>query len=517
MLVHAVPRPLAAPRPTLLSAQRGPGDTYSVLLGGVDVHGPSTDSLSAEASWADPDDSLGLDGPTTRPSSVVAFQAKVGPAEELLTLGVDDRTFDLPGFGPLTQHQARHELGDTRHRMVSYRFRATTRFREYFAPQLLTPAFPGDDGRSVVAEPVVVDIPSSAPPAAPIVHSVIPLFRWEYGTESEQPMARRHVRRPGVRIYLERPWFSSGEGELLAVLLAAPGAGDDFEPKPPDDSGYPFVSKLGQDPLWNSTPVEKRPLQLLQLDNLVHFAFPGDPPVPGRPVRLPVLLPLALGPGSPTVQVVGYRPQYNETRKLWYVDVALDAGAAFWPFVRLAVARYQPSSVSGCHLSAPVRCDYAQLAPERTVSVSRTDESHVRVVVSGPVGVREPHLEFTRGWPPEKVDANRLVVANLQRRDPLIGTDLGWQTVTSGRLTIRGTGHTSAEAAWVGELGAGEPLLLRRPLDPAAPEVLVEVGDPASTWRVTVEEWERLPGDAPGEGGPAGWEQRLVFADEVLL
>jgi hypothetical protein len=488
------------------------------------VHGQSTDSLAVEARWEDPDDSPALARWVSRPSSVVAFQTKVGPAEDLLVLGPKDAALSVPGVGALRQHQARHELGDTRHRMVSYRFRATTRFREYFDPQLLAPLSEDDDGRSVLSAPVVVDVPSTAPPAAPVVHSVIPLFRWDYGTEAEQPMARRHVRRAGVRIYLERPWFSSGDGELLAVLLAAPGAGDDFEPKPPDDSGYPFVSKVGQDPLWNSEPVDQRPVQLLQLDNLVHFAFDEDRTVPGRPVRRPVLLPLELGPGSPTVQVVGYQPQLNEERGLWYVDVALDLGSTFWPFVRLAVARYQPSSVDGCHLSAPVRCDFAQLTPERTVSVSRTDESHVRVVLSGAVGVRDPQVVFTRGWPAQAVDAHRLVVGRLQRRDPQVGGDLGWETVSTARLTIRGTGHDAAEAAWVGELDAHQPLLLRRPLDPAAPDVPVETGDPASTWRVVVEEWERLPGDVltPAEGGPAllatpRWEQRLVFADEVLL
>ena len=33
-------------------------------------------------------------------------------------------------------HNARHELHDTRHRVVRYRFRAATRFREYFAPAI---------------------------------------------------------------------------------------------------------------------------------------------------------------------------------------------------------------------------------------------------------------------------------------------------------------------------------------------------------------------------------------------
>ena len=51
----------------------------------------------------------------------------------------------------------------------------------------------------------------------------------------------------------------------------------------------------------------------------------------------------------------------------------------------------------------------------------------------------------------------------------------------------------------------------------------VRPGPGASSWRVTVEEWERFPGD-PVIGrfiGAAGrlpqWEQRPVFADEVDL
>jgi hypothetical protein len=43
-------------------------------------------------------------------------------------------------------------------------------------------------------------------------------------------------------------------------------------------------------------------------------------------------------------------------------------------------------------------------------------------------------------------------------------------------------------------------------------------------WRVTVEEWERLPGDprSPLDGPPTAvtlpvWERRLIYADEIPL
>ena len=69
--------------------------------------------------------------------------------------------------------------------------------------------------------------------------------------------------------------------------------------------------------------------------------------------------------------VLGYAPQYDVVRRLWYVDVAIDPGSAFWPFVRLVVARYQPESLAGLHLSPTVRLDYAQVVPTRTATLSR--------------------------------------------------------------------------------------------------------------------------------------------------
>jgi hypothetical protein len=152
------------------------------------------------------------------------------------------------------------------------------------------------------------------------------------------------------------------------------------------------------------------------------------------------------------------------------------------------------------------------MPPERTLSVSRTDDSHVRVVLSGVVGLRDTPAAGGRSVA-DLVGANRFVVARLQKRDPEIDTDLGWQTVTTEQLTIRGTGRSAAEVAWVGELDAGAKVRLRTP-SPAG----------ASTWRVTIEEWERFRGDplSPLEAGHLAltiptWEQRLVFADEVML
>lgn len=512
LLVHAVPRPLEAPRPTVLTPFRTRGSTGCVLVGAVDLHGPSTDSVTAEASWVEPVDDVTLrTGPEEHPEQAVAFTTPILEFEDLALLWPADFQADVENVGPVRGHRAVHQFGDTRHRVVDYRFRASTRFREYFHPELLAPdaAVPGDDGRSVVGPTVTVSVPSSAPPAAPVVHSVLPLFRWSDVDEPEQPFARRRVRRAGVRIYLERPWFSSGEGELLGVLLAV-GGNDTFGDPPPDRSGFPFVSKWGADPAWVSAPVPTRAMGPLLLDNLLAGLGFDDREQPARPVTPARTLPLATVAGTPEVVVVGYQPLYNHDRDLWYVDVAIDPGDRFWPFLRLAVARYQPDSLPGCHLSAPARCDYVQLAPTRTTSVSRTDDRHVRVVVSGPVGVRERAFPAALAQLRPAVARHHQVVARLQRRDPDIPTDLGWRTVAYRELAVqgRGEGAPDFEVAWVGAL-----------VSPAAIPLVTPGASP--DWRVTVEEWEMLPGDpeslAPPGDRPPVWERRLVYAEEVEL
>ncbi|MFE2165447.1 hypothetical protein ACFXB3_10310 [Streptomyces sp. NPDC059447] len=512
LLVHAVPRPLEVPRPTVVLPSRRVGDTSVTLLGGVDVHGPSTDSLTAEARWTDRRDDLTMPRDEERQATAVAFTTHIAPDEDLAVLAGADGPAHPSLPAPLRTHRAVHEFGDTRHRTVTYRFRATTRFREYFHDELLAadPELPPpdsdrahDDGRSVVGPPVTVSVPSSAPPAAPIVHSVIPLFRWSDGTDTEQPMARRRGRRAGVRVYLERPWWSSGEGELLGVLLSGASAEDEF----------PFVSRWGADPAWTGGTIPRRALEPLRLDSFARYSGIDDRGRPGRPVTAPKLLPLPGSSRPQSVVVVGYQPQYNAERQLWYVDVALDPGSVSWAFVRLAVARYQPDSVTGCHLSPPVLCDFVQLPPERTLRVGRTDDRHVRVVVSGPVGTREPlDGEATPEALAEAIGRNRTVIARLQRRVAGIDSDLGWATVTTKALVGQGFGTDPFDYAWLAELDAETTVPLRRPEEP-------------SDWRVTVEEWEHLPGDPPAPADTSApatlirpvWEERLVYADEVAL
>src|SRR4029077_2213626 len=106
-----------------------------------------------------------------------------------------------------------HEFHDTKYRSVTYVATATSRFREYFADSLTRPA--SDFTRESV--PVTLDILNAARPAAPKVLYVVPTFGWSKRTEGTWSVSAR--RGGGLRVYLDRPWFSSGAGELLGVVL----------------------------------------------------------------------------------------------------------------------------------------------------------------------------------------------------------------------------------------------------------------------------------------------------------
>ena len=88
----------------------------------------------------------------------------------------------------------------------------------------------------------------------------------------------------------------------------------------------------------------------------------------------------------------------------------------------------------------------------------------------------------------------------LERRLPAVKTDLGWQTVATQDLPILGIDGTMV--SWAGAVE------LPTAIDPARP------GD-NSNWRVTVEEWERLPADPLPSGLPST-EARMVYADHLL-
>ena len=215
-LVHAVEKPLEPPTIVLgTEPLRAAHATYSLLPGTVHNHAASTGRIDIDARWDDPVDDVAAEGPSIQPKSahVGDFQLEAFEARAQLwpTSG--------PAAGPYgPRHGIRHEFGDTRHRYVYYAPTATTRFREYFPPEITD----RPELVTSIGPTLKVDVPSSARPAPPDVRYIVPTWEWREQPLAVEgsPLAVRRVRTGGgLRVYLGRPWYSSGPDELLGVVL----------------------------------------------------------------------------------------------------------------------------------------------------------------------------------------------------------------------------------------------------------------------------------------------------------
>ncbi|GAA5016509.1 hypothetical protein GCM10023258_02130 [Terrabacter aeriphilus] len=548
-LVHAVPAPVSPPRLRGLHVIARPKGRGGAALGAVvDVHGPSTDRLVVRASWDEQVDDVTADGPVTVHKDDVVVNSAVAETERAGALYLVDflpfgagltSSVDL-SEGSIGLHAAIEKFPDTHYRRVTYVPSGTTRYREFFDAADV----PADDDPSLAGEPVTLDILSSSRPAAPTVLDTVPLLRWEDEVEPAQPFARRRVRRSGVRIWLDRPWYSSGDGELLAVLVFDP-----FEPDP-DHPGQQRL-KAVQAPdaatsLWGADPIllggqvggfvaaTHPPLLRLHdllLDALAQGVAPRDP-VPARPVAAAEAVPLLDVQGTPSARVFGYVPEYDAAARRWFVDVALEDGPSLWPFIRLAVARWQPRSLPTCELSPTALTSWVQPLPTRWLTVSRRDGREVQATLTGTVaflrrsraGGALPGEELTADSPTgdgallaARLQESRTVTISLQHKETGAG-DLDWQTSTTRRIQAVALDQASLRATWTGSL-----------LLPAEPGT--EVGDAAGVppvatpggstqWRMLVEEHELLDADDPrtqDQNAEPIRLPRLVYADTIAL
>jgi hypothetical protein len=72
------------------------------------------------------------------------------------------------------------------------------------------------------------------------------------------------------------------------------------------------------------------------------------------------------------VQVAAYKVFFDKDKQLYYADIRVDAGTAYFPFVRLSLARFQKNSLRenglDCCLSGAVQADWIQQVPLRLIS-----------------------------------------------------------------------------------------------------------------------------------------------------
>ncbi|MCP4674803.1 MAG: hypothetical protein GY854_04675 [Deltaproteobacteria bacterium] len=377
-LVHAVQRPIEIPVFVNLRSIRNPDDTHADLHFHLDVHGWSTGKMEPQATWEEYLDLVDED--------IWRIEDKAGSAEEQ-PVKYDDEL--------ITRCIRKHEFGDTKHRMVTYTPVGTTRYLEYFPAEIIA----NKEKIILRGDEVTISVPSTARPATPKVPYLIPTFRWE------RPSKDTSVRRGrSVRIYLERPWFSSGQDEKLAVLLQPSKRGIGIIGLGPNQ--YNFVSHWGRDPLWYGDVAPLNPSAFENAEEQVDD------------------LQLAELPDGVLVNAMVFTPLFNEDRKMWYVDIDMDPGdEAYYPFVSFALARYQGESLADLELSRVVRAECIQLTADRTATVTRHFENLLSVQVFGPSGMaqRVP----VNGESPEHT-----VRACIQETTGDPKQDLGWEALT---------------------------------------------------------------------------------------
>ncbi len=428
-------RPTAESELAAISAWRKPGSPETYLLGGLKIHAASTEKIDLLAEWTDPTDDPThprVEGEDTRQAhnGQVDEIPVPGPQEGVIKTGAPtfrqfgyydanhdvlaftrsgDKLGNLPSGVTIYGDAApRHYLNDTRYHKITYTARATSRFREYF---------PQDKGLEFTrdSQPIVVEVPASARPAAPLLSYIVPTFGWQRQTQTNM---KRSVRfGGGLRVYLERPWFSSGDGELLGVALYDPNNGAIDR-----EAWKSTVTQWGADPIWGG------------MGHLQQLPFAS-----AFPNRTADELSLSLPGRAPgRVAVAGFEVDFDYESQKWFADLTVDTQSlAYTPFLRIALVRYQPFALPDAKLSPVVLADYIQITPERSAVIT-ADPYHphrLRLTVSGPAPIGPPPT-ITGAQPTHPIYVPSLVTITLQQRDPAISTDLGWQDVPAGMASI---------------------------------------------------------------------------------
>ena len=158
--------------------------------------------------------------------------------------------------------------------------------------------------------------------------------------------------------------------------------------------------------------------------------------------------------------VAGHAVAFDPERKLCYCDVQVYLGMSYWPFVRLALARYQPNSIDtpSVHLSRVVTADFAQVAPNRFVTITgrppvpSPSPDQTPTQARRRVSVLGVSYEATPAGDPVKIDHGptemRVIV---ERRDDSIGGELGWTEVGSPTVLAVGA-PVFGQTSWSGDI-----------------------------------------------------------------
>jgi hypothetical protein len=400
-LTHAVLQPMLAPNFKALRPERDFDDTFALLNAKFPVDGPSTLKVDIHAQWTEPvDDGLSVaikekKGQGNVPDIFINYTTKnmvrgdfsdeplapklqVAPASVKRT-GITKTTTlprqvmvskrnlfrkanyfkalkisELPRMA-LKSLPFVHQFNDTKHRWVNYSLVAFSRYRSHFDGLLAKETLNLSTQRQ--GEWVKqVNILSTVRPQSPEVAYIVPTFDWRY---SETDSVIHHTRKGGgLRVFIKRPWFSSGDDERLAIILP------DYPKKNLSVTALttpkytPYFTHWGFDPIRISQPPQSISPKANQFkyNPLIEagLSYPDQPDLKALAVSYPV--------------------KFDNDRQMWYCDLGIDQHSMYFPFIKLALARYQPHSVKqdghDVCLSPINMAQMIQLVPERKATVS---------------------------------------------------------------------------------------------------------------------------------------------------
>jgi hypothetical protein len=350
------------------------------------------------------------------------------------------------------------EFGDTRFRHVQYQLVATTRFLEYFPDRIRNNIALVTQVTDPGLPELRVEVLSAMSPPAPKISYILPAFQWitPPAIPGDPITLNRQRVGGGVRVYLGEKWYLSGDGEQLAVVVAASG-------------GF-GATRLGLDPTVATAIRQAPPLKMNDVN--------GEP----APV-------LEVGSG---MSIVAYKVEFDGARGLWFADMQFVVGAAYFPFVKLILARYQPFTAATLSpLSSVVTAGIAQVSPDRFVTLLATppqDPSHPGASISIRIQISSQQPGTTP--PPAGGPAGMAFEVTLEQRTvPGLDDEFAW-TIDPALQPVPDPGPPTAPLLWTGTVSVPSSLAF-------------------GELRLVVKEFDLK--------SPAGELRRVVFADAITL
>jgi len=449
-LIYAVQKPLLTPEfPAFPTPARNAGDTFATLDAYLTYSPKSTSNIDLLADWGDPVDDpvnkLPIQGPGTPNANL--RQTSNSPVVTFPSSSAELASFGTQEYDASDPFSVQHEFFDTKHRNVTYHSVATSQFTEFYEP--------GTAVTNETAKPVTVNILSSARPDTLDIRYVVPIYAWQQGArKSRAGNVTTSERSPSaLRVFINRPWWSSGIDELLGVITWPGAEGSELLIPPGRIVVARDTAKRKRRHLLLGTPPVNAPIPPTEAQYLTDwgadpvFASPALPHLHPQMSSFPNATQYGTGLSidektSFPVNVAGHPVLFDATRNLWYCDVAVDTGATYTPMIRLALARFQPNSIPGVELGRIVLADIMSLEPGRTATIVRRGAGELSSVTLS--GFSYSHAANARNVAPGVAE---LIIES--RQTSIKDDTLGWEQVGDAiQMTPRGgPGGTTAWTA----------------------------------------------------------------------